>query len=56
MGLKNEAVMCFCQHVINKAEHDSNKRASGFVNKVIRMHVSKRRRISLADERKLDSR
>jgi len=45
--------MYFLQRLIIRSEHD-NKRGTGFVNKVIRVHVSKRI-ISLVVERKLDS-
>jgi hypothetical protein len=55
MLLKNDALTCLWQHLISRGEHDNNKRGTGFVNKVIRAHVSKRERISLVDERKLDS-
>jgi hypothetical protein len=45
----------FGEHLITRGEHDNSKRGTGFVNKVMMIHVSKRRRISLVGERKLDS-
>jgi len=56
MGLKNEDVRRFWRHLISRGEHHNNKRGMGFVNKVIRIRVSKKmRRISFVDETKLDS-
>jgi len=36
VGLKNDVLMYFGQHLISRGEHDNNKRGTGFVNKVIR--------------------
>ena len=42
MGLKKEAAMRFWQHLISRCERHNNESGTGFVNKVIRIHVSKR--------------